>query len=56
MSEIVFYPETEARFARQKEIEQLGEEITELAAHIHAATYKLLDRILHQYDALSLSL
>jgi hypothetical protein len=42
MTEIVFYPGTETRLARQKEIEQLGDEITELAAHIHAATYKFL--------------
>jgi hypothetical protein len=42
MSDTVIYLDTEARLARQKEIEQIGDEITELAAHIHAATYKLL--------------
>ena len=34
---------------RRRHIEQLENEITELAAHIHAATYRLLEMI-RKYD------
>ena len=36
--------------ARQKQKEQLGEQITELAAHIHAATFRLLE-LIREFDA-----
>lgn len=44
------YADDQERQQRQQHIEQLEDQITELAAHIHAATYRLLE-LIREYDA-----
>ncbi len=48
--ESVDFTDPEQRQQRIRHISQLEDQITELAAHIHAATYRLLE-LIREYDA-----
>ena len=49
-AEAIHYPDDQERQQQRQHIAQLEDQITELAAHIHAATYRLL-KLIREYDA-----